>query len=139
MLAFRLILLEINMSRYTKLIGLTLLLSATIAAQAQIVRIAVNSSNNPWKLSSASSCLMFSSPSCGYTNSCVVEPGQTAAIYPCNNISETLVIFDRNNKANSYIYETTGKSAYIRHSGRTGSVVLNEPKNGDVIFQGDVW
>src|SRR3989338_226891 len=115
MLAFRLVLLEINMNRYTKLLGLTLLLSASIAAQAQIVRIAVNSSSKPWKLSSASNCLMFSSPNCGYSNSCVVEPGQTAAIYPCDNATLTLVLFDRNNKANSFVYKTGNMDAYIRH------------------------
>lgn len=126
------------MNQCCKSILAALLMSVSLLAQAQYIRTAVNSSNNPWKLSSASSCLMFSAPSCGFSNNCILEPGQTASIISCDDSHMTLVLVDANKKVNSYIYSTVNRP-YIKHEGRTGSVVLNEPMNGDLIFQGDLW
>lgn len=116
-----------------------MLFLVSFVAHSEYRRSVVNFSSKPWTVSFTDATFSLFSLNCPYTPICTLQPGESVMLISFPHTSSSILFLDENKKGQSFIYTTIDRTPYIKHSGRTGSVVLNEPRDGDVVIQGDVW
>lgn len=113
-----------------------------------------NNSNTTWKIqfsntSPHSAHVDVKGAGCTHSNTpCIIPPKSAFAMEfngtpsTYDNHSGTITIEDPTNVSHTFSYHTEGRvSKYVRidHAGKTGSVTLNSPANGDIVIEQDKW
>lgn len=108
-----------------------------------------NNSKRNWTIAyytnSSNSHVSLSGAHCPSGSSqCSVEPGQTLEVDYIHSApadpSGTVAVLDDTGKMNSYKFESDGaRCEYIKHSGDTDAISVNDPANGDISIWHDHW